>query len=976
MARFRTERARTARVLFAGVAAIFVASVFASCGGGGGGSLTQGGPGQGLILLTFAQDNLDNVALNTPLVFKFSDTIDPATISPQTLQIRRGSAFGLTVAGTFFVTGATVRFEPRLPSLCDLSDSAFEPDTAYRVQMLGHPEEFSIRNTAGQPLDRTRTYSFRTRLDTDPDLFTDAVPAVGPSVLSASPANGTQAVAVVPGNRIELTLSENIKPCGVDEVNVRVHIYQLGDKNTMVAANGGAGPNTGFATAGGNTADQTPGNPYTWGTPATMPSVLTVSPPQRVLSDIRLEQSFSSTKIVITPSFGFNADPAKNKSLFPENALIVVELTFGIADFGGLPMQPFSMAFTTENLPIQNGTYLVDNQGETPWDEGLTTARIIESPPGRVQGFMLFSGDGDNGANILQPTLPQSDAGTCNNDFQVNDGVPDDFDPVTDVLLDTGATVNQCPNGTDGSFAVIWEFNTFRVRTGITVRVIGVNPAIVLTQGDLTIEAGGRVLVRGDGQGGSPRGAGEGNTNATSLSGTDGGVGVAGGGGGGSSPSGSSAVRRVGDHGAQGYYHASPQGPLAPDVGMVGGVGAGHGNTSALWTSQVNPNNRNTPSGGGGGHAAAGENGSIAGSGTNPTTLDLPTDGVAGAEYGDDAGRLLTPEAGSGGGAGGELRPFTSTVGRGPGGAGGAGGGFLDLTAGGDIVVNGTLDAAGAPGGSNPGGNFNPNYAWNPGTGGGGGGSGGGLRLLTPNDIVLGATGIVTAAGGAGGPGGSSQLAGGATNPPFTNGGAGGAGRLCLEDSNSIIGGLATANVTPAEGSAGFYRGIFDANRFQGGGLTPIAVSQVFAVGPANPAFTAPVQVYPATTDFKAGTTTVASNGPNKTTMLIEIKGYQMLPDGKPDLTGAVQAPTAWHTVGYFRDSGVDNQPTWQVGQPPLGDIGGALPSGNTGVLGISNVDTREFIQLRVSIYLASGIGPVDPGHWLDDWIIRFTSDQ
>lgn len=952
------------RTCMVGLASILV---LASCGGGGSAG-AEGG--RGLVLLSFLQNDLDNVALNTTLVFRFSGNVDPSSISPQTLQIRKGPAFGLSVPGTFTVVGSVVRFEPRLPSLCDLSDSALEPNTTYRVQLLGHPEEFAITNVVDQPLDRTRTYTFRTRIDTDPQLFTDQIPGAGPAVTASSPLDGDEVVAVAPGNQVVLTLSENVLPCSVNENTVRMHIYQLGHAPTMVTTT--SGRNSGFATPGGDWTDQTPGDPYTWGTVGSMPDVTTLPTPQRVLSVIQLQQTNTETRIVITPRQGYNPNPALNGSLFPENALVVIELTFGVQDFGGVPMSPFVMAFTTENLPPQAGSYLVENQGETPWDNGLSTARIIETPPGRVQGFMLFSGDGDNGTDQTIPTLPQSDAGTCSIDRQSNDGVPDDFDPPTDILLDTGATANECPNGTDGSLAVIWEFNTLHIRNGITVRIVGVNPAIILVQGDATIDAGGRLLARGDGQGGSPRGAGEGNRNATTTAGTSGGIGVAGGGNGGDGPAGSSSVRRVGDHGFQGYYHSSPTGPLATDVGDQGATGGGHGNTSALWQSQSNPNNRNTPSGGGGGHAEPGEDGVALGTGTSPTRIDTPLDGVGGGKYGDDSGKLLTPEAGSGGGAGGELRPFTGTAGRGPGGAGGAGGGFIDLTAGGDIIINGTLDAAGSPGGSNPGGNFSPNYSWQPGTGGGGGGSGGGIRLLTPNDIILGSSGVVTVAGGVGGPGGVSQGTPGQAN----DGGDGSVGRLCMEDSNSIITGLVSAGVTPAEGSPGFYRGVFDANRFQGGGLNPVAISEVFAVGPMNPTYVVPVQSYPANTDFLCGTENIASLGAGRVTFMVEGKGYQMLPDGTPDLTGAVTPPTAWHTVCHFTDSGVDTQPTMVLSQPPVADIGGSLPQGNTGVFGIHNLDTCEFIQLRISIYLSAGIGPTDPGHYLDDWTIRFTSDQ
>jgi len=950
----------------ASLIAFGVGSLVTACGGGAGGP----GAGQGLVLLSFNVEALDNVALNTQLVFEFSEPVDPSTITAASLQLREGGAFGLSLPGVYMVDGAKVTFEPRLPGLCDLSDAAFKADTQYRVQLVGHPEEFSIRNMAGQPLALTTTREFHTRIDTDPQIFTDQVPATSPRVLSSAPSDGDEAVAVVDGNRVVLTMSENIAPCTVNDATVLFHMYQFGDPAVMQASNGGGGAPSGFATdAGQDTSDQTPGDPFSWTTSALQAGVTTLSAPQKILADIQLQQSFGATQIIVTPKFGFNANPLLNKSRFPENALIVLQLTFGMQDFGNQPLTPFTMAFTTSNLPLQNLTYDVETQGETPWDSALTTARIIETAPGLVQGFLLFAGDGDNGGSILQPTLPQSDPGTCVNDFQTNDAVPDDFDPGTDVLLDTGATPNTCPNATDGSFAVVWEFNTFRIRSGLTVRIVGVNPAIILVQGDVLIEANASLLARGDGQAGAPQGKGEGNKNATTSSKTKGGIGVAGGGDGGGSPgaSGTSTPARKGEHGVQGYYHTTPTGPLATDVGDPGATGGGHGNISCKWNTQSNPNNRNTPSGGGGGHAVGGSAGTALGSGSAPTSVDGATDGAAGGVYGDSGGRLLTPEAGSGGGAGGALRPFTSTVGQGPGGAGGAGGGFLDLTSGGTITILGTIDAAGGGGGSNPGGNFNPNYSWNPGTGGGGGGAGGGIRLLTPNAIVVQSSAIITAAGGSGGPGGASQ----GTNPPSNNGGAGGSGRIAMEDGDSIISGLASASVTPSEGSVGFYRGVFDATRFKGGGLTPVATSEIFPVGPFNPTFLDPVQA-----DFKAFAPLLAVTSAGNVVMMIEARGYQMLPDGTADLTGVITPPTAWHTVGYLKDSGVEGTPTWVLAQPPLAQIDGALPVGNTGVFGITNLNGNEFIQLRIKMFLKNTISATDAGHSLDLWTIHFTADQ
>ena len=144
-----------------------------SCGGG------DGGPeaGQGLVLLGFSLDGVDNAVLNEVLIFRFSATIAEPSITDATLQIREGPAFGLTVKGKFVFDDSEVRFEPRLPTLCDLSDGAFKPDTQYRVQLIGAPEQFAIKNIAGQSLDRTQTYEFHTRLDTDPDKYRDQIRA-------------------------------------------------------------------------------------------------------------------------------------------------------------------------------------------------------------------------------------------------------------------------------------------------------------------------------------------------------------------------------------------------------------------------------------------------------------------------------------------------------------------------------------------------------------------------------------------------------------------------------------------------------------------------------------------------------------------------------------------------------------------------------------------------------------------------------
>jgi hypothetical protein len=315
---------------------------------------------------------------------------------------------------------------------------------------------------------------------------------------------------------------------------------------------------------------------------------------------------------------------------------------------------------------------------------------------------------------------------------------------------------------------------------------------------------------------------------------------------------------------------------------------------------------------------------------------------------------MLKPSAGSGGGASGGTTQTSNTTYGGyqvSGAAGGAGGGFLDFTSQSTINIFGTIDARGGAGG-------NGGYQqWN-GSGGGGGGSGGGVRLLTPGNInVTNAT--ITAAGGVGGIGG--QPNGGAKN----KGGDGANGRVVFEDGDSVITGLGSGMVVPGEGSPGFNRGVFDSSRFAGGGLSPWAITDPFPVGPLFAVdYVTPVQA-----DFIAGIPTNMSRGIGKVGILIEARGYALLPDGTPN-----PVPGPWHTVGYLADSGVASQPTWVPNANPA--VPADLPFlPNPNPPGIANLNDLPYIQFRITTYLPTSAGVFDPGPFLDRFVVTFNTD-
>ncbi|MGE0190727.1 MAG: Ig-like domain-containing protein [Planctomycetota bacterium] len=909
------------------VLAALMAPLVASCGGA-----KAGFPGRGLSLVSFEQDGLDNVALNAVLAWHFNDAVDPASVTPASLQLRRGDQWGLDVDGTFRVEGATIYFEPQLPGLCDFSDAGFRASTRYRVQLVGSPEQFCLKNTLGEKLLSTVSMEFQTRAETDPERFLDQIPAFAPTVTAITPTTGSQAVDVDDTNAVTVTVSENLDPCTVNGNTVQLWMYEKGDPvlaNARTAPNGNAsGFYIGSSTADGNASSAT------WGADVSTP----FAPPQRVVATIQLTQSLASTQIKLIPQGG----------RFPENAMLVFRMLGGIEDFGGLPLAPVTTSFTTENLPLQAGSYQMLVQGETPFDTSNSTSDINTArSPGVVQGYLLFSGDGDNGqtSDILFPSGPDQAPG-CSVPLQDNDGSKDDFEASSDMTFDTGATINTCPNTVDGSTAVVWEFASFRVQSGATVRFKGVNPAIILVQGDIVIEQGGRVVVRGDNIGGTPQGRGAVGYNWTynPTGFAAGGKGVAGGGEGGTAVAHSEAATH-GKNGFSGYGSDS-------GYGVQGGIGAGKGGVGHQ-TIYPGTSYGTAQGGGGGGHGVdGGTSTNLMGNGhTNLGAVQ----GEGGAAFpADDA--MFTPSAGGGGGAGGREQWGGSYTYYGTGGGGGgAGGGFVDFTASGNITVFGTIDAAGSVGGASG----TPYCCGCGAAAGGGGGAGGGIRLLTSSRIILGASTVLTAAGGAGGV--SNQSAG--YVGPQNDGAPGGHGRIVLEDADSVIEGLGAATCTPNEGDDGFYRDIFDSSRFKGGGTMPYAQTQIIAMGPLNPDYTTP-----GAADFKAGIPSIASNGPGATSIFIDARGYQIQANGQPDLGSA----TPWRTVGFFRDSGVENDPLWVPSSNPA-DV--SVPVGNAGGT-INSLDGYEFIQIRITFYLPGTVGPLDPGPYLDDWTIRYSSDQ
>lgn len=261
--------------------------------------------------------------------------------------------------------------------------------------------------------------------------------------------------------------------------------------------------------------------------------------------------------------------------------------------------------------------------------------------------------------------------------------VPSNVDPSLMMPAPNGSV----PAGTTVRFSTDTctqpELATYRVAQGA-----GLPELCVLVVGDLTIEAGGTLVLRGDR---------------------------------------SFVVLAYGNVAIEGTIDASAYGSVPGAGGFLGssvpsraatGVGAGGG-------GDADPIN----AGGGGG-------GALCGAGGEGGASESATGGPAGSPLG--LGYELVPLHGGGGGGAGAFIIDGATYGR-----GGAGGGALQITARGSIAVNGRILAGG---GGGAGGLLTAD-----GEGAGGGGGAGGAVLLESPDVVFGTGSFVNVGGGGGG---------------------------------------------------------------------------------------------------------------------------------------------------------------------------------------------------------------------------------
>jgi hypothetical protein len=175
-----------------------LAALVSACGGGGDSSSSGGVTGGSFQLLTISgmpPGVTNEWKLNRPIELVFSSPVDFASVNSSSIRIRTNSGqqalgeFSLKQLQSGGVDATTVVFQPRCPTLTDLSDAGFELGEQYTLTIIGKDggSGISLHAASGQPLATSQLRTFETPSGSiASELFFDPI-AGPPSVIVADP---------------------------------------------------------------------------------------------------------------------------------------------------------------------------------------------------------------------------------------------------------------------------------------------------------------------------------------------------------------------------------------------------------------------------------------------------------------------------------------------------------------------------------------------------------------------------------------------------------------------------------------------------------------------------------------------------------------------------------------------------------------------------------------------------------------------
>jgi len=167
-------------------------------------------------IVSFFQNENEEVRLNETLVFRFSDEIDRTTVSRLTVSVV--SSTGIEAKGKLMVIGPELSFVPNTPLHKDMSDVGLSPGEEYQVTIKGFPSYCAVLSTDGRHLDRRYRFSFKTKSKhSNPlDMFVDSNTESGPMLTDVQQVPIEKidpfGVSVKPGELLLLKFSEPIFP--------------------------------------------------------------------------------------------------------------------------------------------------------------------------------------------------------------------------------------------------------------------------------------------------------------------------------------------------------------------------------------------------------------------------------------------------------------------------------------------------------------------------------------------------------------------------------------------------------------------------------------------------------------------------------------------------------------------------------------------------------------------------------------------
>ena len=145
------------------LALILVVAGFTACSGGGSGSSTAAAQNcaddiaSALCLTacnlgcTLVGCELTEIAQNQPLIFTFSQDIDPLSVNPASISLK--TAQGEEPVGRYIVNGSTVTFLPEVRTVGGTTFFGFDPSAKYTLQMPGGPNSINaLVSTSGDRL--------------------------------------------------------------------------------------------------------------------------------------------------------------------------------------------------------------------------------------------------------------------------------------------------------------------------------------------------------------------------------------------------------------------------------------------------------------------------------------------------------------------------------------------------------------------------------------------------------------------------------------------------------------------------------------------------------------------------------------------------------------------------------------------------------------------------------------------------------